>query len=265
MELAFRNARSVADTACSKEPQTSIDRKTAHDILGKNLFGPEQWLKFFGIWFSEAQLREISMFPWNKDILESPCPFFPGSIKNTHFAFLGLYRLGNRPLTVLEWQRLHPIAGGIDTWCEEQDFARVKACWFRWHLMPIKRIPYSEGMSFQEQESMLRTEYRVSSTIEEVTKNILFYKVHKQFPNNPGDYVRCKDLCVCKKQGAEDMDTEDINNEPSSAKAQTCHVCVFKGTKTRSWSSEIKRPHIGISASRLTPARIEQKLRTLKI
>jgi hypothetical protein len=68
--------------------------KNAREIMGDNFWGMEEWTNFFGISFANNEILEAAQFPWSKDFLLSPCSFSNGrSIKETHFAFLGLPRI----------------------------------------------------------------------------------------------------------------------------------------------------------------------------
>jgi hypothetical protein len=237
LKSEIKSAGSMAEIMLRKEPLASIDREAARAILGKNLFGPEEWLSSYGIWFSERQLREISEFPWNESILDAPCPFVKGkSIKETHFAFLGIDRIYNKPLTVLEWHKLSPATGKKNLkpnpWYEDQDFARVKTCCFNWYLTLIESVPKSTEKTYPEQVELLPPEYRASFTIEEVTKNILYYKTNNSYPNF-NTWIRCRDV----------VDVV-INN---------CHICVGDFVRVRGWSGDRRHSAIGVSAFRKTP------------
>ncbi|MCX6760510.1 MAG: hypothetical protein NTZ84_00150 [Candidatus Nealsonbacteria bacterium] len=234
MKNEIQNAESMAEIALRKKPHASIDRETARDILGKKLFGPKEWLSSYGIWFSDQQLKEIFEFPWNESILDAPCPFVKGkSIKETHFAFLGIDRIYNKPLTVLKWHELHPISGKqkpkLNPWYEDQDFARVKTCWFKWYLMLIKSAPNSTEKTYQEQTAMMPAGYRAPFAIEEVTKNILYHKTYGVYPNGY-NWTRCQDIAI-----------------------GDCHICVGDFIKVRGWAGGRQHPTVGISASRKNP------------
>jgi len=233
----LQNARVITKVMPRNEPHASIDRESARAILGKNLFGPEEWLKYYGIWFSEQQLKEISEFPWNESVLNAPCPFVKEKrIKETHFAFLGLYEIYNEPLNVLKWHELNPFTGKQELkahpWYEDQDFARVKTCWFKWYLTLIESVPGSTEKTHQEQLEMLPVEYRGPLVVEELTKNILYYKINKAYPNF-NTWIRCRDV----------VDV-GMNN---------CRICVGDFIRIRGWAGDRKHSSIGISAFRKTP------------
>jgi hypothetical protein len=179
----------------------SVHQKFARAILGKNFFGVEEWATLYGVNFTNKQLREIAEFPWNEDVLNAPCPFYKGkSIKETHFAFLGLDSFKGKPLTVIKWQELHSKSGqprfysyAPDCWYAKEKFAINSTCRFRWYLMPLEIIPDSTEKTYQEQVAMLSTEYEVPLAIEEITKLILYYRKNGIYLN-PTNYGRCQDV-----------------------------------------------------------------------
>jgi len=175
----------------------------ARAIMGKNFFGVEEWSTLYGVNFSEKQLREVEVteLPWGEDILNAPCPFVKGkSIRETHFAFLGLNAVKGKPLTIIKWQELHPVSGQPrfysyipDNWYAKEKFANTPTCNFRWYLMPLEIIPNSTGKTYQNQVAMLPAEYEVPFAIEEVSKDILYYRKNGIYLN-PQRYGRCQDV-----------------------------------------------------------------------
>lgn len=209
--------------------------EAAQEIMGENFFGPEQWLRYYGIWFEKNQLKRIADFPWDKGLLESPCPFNKGlRIKDTHFAFLGLDRLCNRPLDILRWHELNPLpADGkarISAFDSEQDFARIRTCWFKWHLVLIEGIPNSSGKAHKDQISMLPDGYRASFAIEELTKNMLYYKKFG-ICLSPKKWNRCQD-----------------------APTKDSHACVGEFNRVKSCPDSKQHPILGFSAYRKLPS-----------
>ena len=179
--------------------QGSVHHQLARTIMGKNFFGIEEW-SAYGVNFSKKQLREVTKFPWNKDILNAPCPFVKDkSIRETHFAFLGLYAIRGKPLTIIMWQELlHPALGqprfssyASDSWYENETFANFMTCAFRWYLMPLEIILKPTDKP-QSQIEMLPPEYEVPFAIEEATKDLLYYRKNGVYLNSIR-YGRCKE------------------------------------------------------------------------
>ena len=178
-----------------------LTHQRARAILGKNFFGVEEWSSLYGVNFSNKQLREVAEFPWSEDVLNAPCPFHLGkSIKETHFAFLGLDAFKGKPLTILKWQELHPDSGqpkfssyAPDSWYAKEKFGNEPTCGFRWYLMPLEIVPESTSKTYAEQTAMLPADYEVPLAIEEVTKVILYYRKNGIYLN-PTTYSRCRDV-----------------------------------------------------------------------
>jgi len=179
------------------EPTTS--QKRARKIMGRNFFGVEEWSSLYGVNFSNKQICEAAEFPWSEDVLNAPCPFYKGkSIKETHFAFLGLDAFKSKPLTILKWQELHPDSGqpkfySYTDWYIKEKFGNETTCGFRWYLMPLGIVPKSTDRTYQKQIAMLPADYEVPLAIEEVTKVILYYRKNGVYLN-PTSRGRCQDL-----------------------------------------------------------------------
>lgn len=170
--------------------------KLARRIMGKNLFGPEEWTLFYGISFTQKELRKTAKFPWSEEILDSECPFNPGkAVSETHFAFLGLDRYNgpvteaHGPLTTMAWQKIHPAesqprfyACGANCWYPNEQFAAVPLE-LRWHLVLTEIVPRSHSTSWADMQVMIPEAYEVPSPIVEVTKVLLYYKMNDVYLN----------------------------------------------------------------------------------
>ena len=141
----------------------SANHQVARAIMGKNLFGVEEWAALYGVKFTKKQLREVAEFPWGEEVLNAPCPFVKGkTIKETHFAFLGLENVNGKPLTILHLQELHPQGSqpkfasyAPNSWYFNQVWATNETAKFRWYLMSLEIVPNSEDKNYQEQAAML--------------------------------------------------------------------------------------------------------------
>ncbi len=194
-------AKRVAEFILGGGLKGSVHQQLAQAIMGKNFFGVEEWSTLYGVTFTKKQLRAVAEFPWSEDILNSPCPFIRGkSIRETHFAFLGLNNIKGKPLPILKWQELHPQSGqprfwsyAPDNWYAKEKFANEPTCGFRWYLMLIEIVPNSTDKTYQEQVAMLTADYEVPLAIEEVTKDLLYYRKNGIYLN-PQRYGRCQDV-----------------------------------------------------------------------
>jgi hypothetical protein len=194
-------AKRVAEVILQGGLVGSAHQKLARVILGENFFGVEEWSSLYGVNFSNKQLREVAEFPWSEDVLNAPCPFYKGkSVKETHFAFLGLNTFKGKPLTILKWQELHPDSGQPrsdsyvpEIWYVKEEFGNKPTCGFRWYLMPLEILPKSINRTYAEQTAMLPADYEVPLAIEEVTKVILYYRKNGIYLN-PARHGRCQDV-----------------------------------------------------------------------
>ena len=175
------------------------DLRTVRLLMGQNFFGPEEWASFYNESLPAKFLRKIK-FPWGEDVLEGPCPFNSGkTVRETHVAFLGLSVLGDKPLTILRWQELHPKSSGKqpffyhdpNPWYAEESHARV-ALQARWHLFLREVVPGSVGIDHEAQIKLLPSEYEVPTTVAEVTKDLLSFRKSGTRPNQ-NIWARCSE------------------------------------------------------------------------
>jgi hypothetical protein len=178
-------------------PKMSIDNQHARDIMGKNYFGMEDWRRSFDLRLTSLALEAIPVVPWSTEILAGPCPFHPAylgkRVKDTHFLFLGLKTLdGINPLTINAFDKTYGLGerkkDAPISWYQLQMFARHETLDMGWYLLLIDPVPNLEPMP---------PEYRVTSAIEEVTKDILVATkrrqacIQRRLPHF--EYVRCRD------------------------------------------------------------------------
>jgi len=161
----------------------SIESRLAQVILGRNIFTDADWMNYYNVKLTKSQIFEARKFPWNEDILNSPCPFNLGKkVKDTHFAFLGISNINSQPLTVAKWLELHPATGqpkfyfNTNPWHMGQPHTDVATMQLRWYLMLKGIVPNSTKKTPEEQALMLPKNYEIPTTIEEVSKNIIFFR-----------------------------------------------------------------------------------------
>lgn len=193
-------AKRVAEYILRGGVDGSVHHKLARALMGKNFFGIEDWATLYGANFSQKQLRKVAEFPWGEDILASTCPLCGKTVKDCHFAFLGLDRLNGKPLNILKLQELHPATTQPrfasftpDSWYSKEKFATGTTCDLRWYLLHTNIVPKSEDKTFDEQKAMLPVEYEVPSAITEVAKDLLVFK-KTGVCANPSRYGRCTDV-----------------------------------------------------------------------
>lgn len=181
----------------------NIKSKLASQILKKNFFGAEDWETIYGLKLTKQSHRQIPNFPWDDKILNAACPFVKDKrVKETHFAFLGLDRLNGEPLNIMMFQELHPATSQPrfyfhpNPWYETKLFANQKTCGLRWYLMSLEIVPNSTGLTYEEQTSILPPEYEVPYAIEEIAKNIFFYRKNRLYINS-ANWSRCRDVFDC--------------------------------------------------------------------
>ncbi|MFH0740151.1 MAG: hypothetical protein V1819_03550 [bacterium] len=167
-------------------------------LMGKNIFNASDWAIFYGIHFSKVGLYKIGKFPWDEEVLLSTCPLCGKTIKDCHFAFIGLSSLDSSLFNIIKLQELHPVATrprfksyGTDSWYHGEEFAKT-TMHNRWHLLHIRGIPGSENKVYDEQRLMLPERYEVPNAVTELTKNLLIFKKTGAFVNY-NRLNRCRD------------------------------------------------------------------------
>lgn len=239
-------AKRVAEFMLRGGIEGSVHHKLARATLGNNFFGVEEWSALYGVNFTTRQLRAVADFPWGEDVLSASCPFVESkTIRETHFAFLGLDRFKGKPLTIRKWQEIHPASGqprfyfyGQDAWYGGERFATNEVCRLRWYLMFREIVPGSTSKLFEEQQAMLSADYEVPRAVEEATKDILYYRRNGVYLN-PTVWARCQDIdSGGSRVGVGDFDAG--------------------GLFVSSSLGDYRDSYIGVAASRKFPAQITE-------
>ena len=180
----------IAQSMMRKGFVGSIESRLARVVLGRNIFTDADWMSYYDAKFTKKQIREAGKFPWDENVLNSPCPLNSGKlVKDTHFAFLGISGINGSPLTVAKWLELHPATGqpkfyfNNDPWHVGQPYTDVATMQLRWYLMLRDIVPGSMSKTPEEQVAMLPEGYEVPTTIMEVTKDILVFRKTGERPN----------------------------------------------------------------------------------
>lgn len=162
--------------------EPSIDQR-ARAHMGKNCFGPEDWVASFGASFTKKQLRELVHFPWNEEILMSTCPLCGKIVRDCHFAHVGFETIQGEALSIVKFRGFYPetsqpkfYAYG-NAWYNDQDFARLTTLSLGWYLTHLEIVPKSESKTTQNQQAMLPAEYEMPSAIEETMKSFHILRI----------------------------------------------------------------------------------------
>lgn len=175
----------------------SIEITFARRLLGQNIFDITDWATLYGIKFSKEQRRIAEKFPWNEDVLNSPCHFNEGKlVKDMYFAFLGIERIKGESLTVAKWLKVYPeIFYFADNPRHVGQPHTETILKFGWYMLLKDIVPDSTFKTPEEQMAMLPPEYEVPTTIAEVTKDILVFRKTGTCPN-PSRWAACRERTV---------------------------------------------------------------------
>ncbi len=198
-------AHAVAEVMLSSRSDgSSKSHSLARGLLGRNYFGVEEWLVYYGVVLTDQELAQVSEFPWRPETLLAPCPFYKGmQIKDTHFAYLGLSARQGVPLTIMEFVSMHPGTEhpmfkigvvysviGIDNsepgyWYAKEEFACHETCEFKWFLSPIDNFSsWNRKPKLQQVRVglLVPENYFPLSAVELVTRNLLYYRKYGTAP-----------------------------------------------------------------------------------
>ena len=180
MSLKELREPNPAKASASRAAQTSVNMHFKEGFI----FTPEDWEKYYLYFGSD----KIPPCPWGEDILNGPCPFYKNKlVKDTHFLFIGQEIMHHYDAsTIIGWyhtqlymkklgQPMFSTFQTPDPWFMNESFATRKTLSLRWYLLLQQVIPDS-GRTYEEHVATLPPEYGVPSAIEEVTKEMLFYK-----------------------------------------------------------------------------------------
>ncbi len=163
------------------------------------IFNVEHWRRFYRANISRTLVELAAIFPWSDEVLNGPCPFNKNKrVKETHLAFFGMPTLIKKRLTVMALQRLHPPSDQPRFYFSHNPeyaqwpYANETTCEARWHLVLKNIVPGSTQTTARHQEALLPFEYEIPTTIEEVTKDILCFKLTRARPN-PRLWARCRE------------------------------------------------------------------------
>jgi hypothetical protein len=159
------------------EPSTS--EKSAREIMGRNYFGIEEAIKYFGVNPSRQQLSALAEVPFTETELEQ--------CKNTH-VLVAVF-----PLSILEVRGKMTSKLFYDqSWYNKESFAKDRGD-VSWQLVRKTPVENSTSKTWQEQQALL------SDKEETPTARVMVYTIIGHFLAT-GErlfervYVRCSDV-----------------------------------------------------------------------
>jgi len=174
-------------------------------VLPSIAFGKEMWEKYLGDIEAEPPLP-----PNIHEILQSPCPFFPGKkVIDTHLLTLIPKTVKGKPLTLNSLGGLmkHPQQGQATQysyyWEEiKREHGNTASTFSYWVMLTKDVIPESRSKSYDAQVQLLKTycqkaqvAYEVPSLLETATSLFLEYlrTGSRLYSDSPWTYTRCQE------------------------------------------------------------------------
>lgn len=218
-----------------------VTAERAAEIMGQNIFLPQDWEDAYKLILSGQQTEAAKLFPWKEVTLISSCPLCGEIIKNCHFAYFGVDSFSGAPLNIQMLQKLHPVAAkpgeprferySSDQWFSKEKFTNSVLV-PGWRLLHINIVPSSRGKPWEKQRKTLAPGYAIPTLLEELLKNLLFFKKTGGYAN-PKEYGRCAEVDSFGLR----VDTGGCND-------------FGRNITINHWDGNTPYPAIGIAASR---------------
>ncbi len=188
-------AKKVAECMIRGGVDMPLDYKIAKAIMHDNFFGVEDWERHFNVKFTKTMLAAAAKFPWDVDVLNSPCPFIDGKkIRETHIAFFGLDSDGKHPMRPRRVSMIY-APFGLMHFGIQPDRLEKQTCDLRWYLMPLYTDSLAMGglmgETYTEKATRLPTGYEGISTIELMVKTLILRQQHR--PYSSASHFICLD------------------------------------------------------------------------
>ncbi|MFH1111904.1 MAG: hypothetical protein V1712_02435 [Patescibacteria group bacterium] len=191
--------KKAADFLLRRGVEPSVDQRVARAIMGKNYWGPENWIATYGGIYTKKQLLLLRHFNWSEEFLMSTCLLCGKVVRDCHFAHVGLETIQGSPLSIVKFRGFYPETGQPkfyaygNAWYNDQNFATATTLQLGWYLTHLEIVPKSEKKTTQDQMVMLPPEYEMPSAIEETMKSFHYYRQTGKYVNS-NRYARCKDV-----------------------------------------------------------------------
>ncbi|MBS0649281.1 MAG: hypothetical protein JSS10_08680 [Verrucomicrobia bacterium] len=182
-----------------------LPKLSLNSTLPAIAFGKELWAKYLGDIGKEPPLPSDI-----QQILQSPCPFFPGKkVEETHLLTLIPKTVNGKPLSLNSLEELvkHPKQGEATNYSHYWD--KIKEQYGSqplprsyWVLMTRDVIPGSRNKNYEAQKQLLKSycqkahvPYEVPHLLETVVSIFMEYLKTGQrlYSNNPWTYTRCQE------------------------------------------------------------------------
>ncbi len=239
--------KKVANFMLRRGIEPSLDQRIARAIMGKNYWGPEDWVATYGGIYTKKQLKELALFPWNEEVLLSTCPLCGKTVRDCHFAHVGLEEIKGEKLSIVKFREFYPSTGQPKFYTydnagySDQNLATV-TMELRWYLTHIEIVPKSENKTTPEQQVMVGADYELPLAIEETVKSFHYFK-KTGVRANPNRYARCKDLSsdVFRFEGGY-LGSDGFSMSYSMDNVRGCHLGAGASRKYPKPISNLARP-----------------------
>jgi len=128
--------------AINKKEEKVTNPFLAREIMGKNMFGVEEAIRYFGVHPDVIEMTEVSEIPWSVEVLKKA--------KNTHL-LVAVF-----PLSILEIkERVDSMLFQDQNWYEKWPFAKERGTEASWQLIRKTPVENSASKTFREQLALV--------------------------------------------------------------------------------------------------------------
>lgn len=163
------------------EPSTS--QKVACEIMGKNFFGIEEAIKYFGVNPTKQQFAALAEIPFSEEVLKS--------CKDTH-VLIAVFPLSILDIRGIAKKRSNRTIFYKQDWYDRQAFAKNKGE-VGWQLVRKEPIADSTSKTWNEQQALLSKDEE-TPTVRIVVYTMIGYYFATGERLFQKVYVRCVDL-----------------------------------------------------------------------
>jgi len=140
----------VVRFATRKGCASTTSQERAREIMGKNFFGVEEAVKYFGVEPTSQQLATLSEIPFSEEVLEQS--------KDTH-VLMAVFQLS---ILEIRGKVEKKLFYSHDAWYDDESFAKEQGT-VGWQLVRKTLVSNSTSKNWQEQQSLIAKEDEVPS------------------------------------------------------------------------------------------------------
>lgn len=200
----MRSSEEFAENVCNFIAQDCVLKgvinRPIRKVMGKNIWGPEEWSHYYDKEFSMEELKSAENIPWSVDFLKSGCPYnLNEKICESHFLF---WLPNNFKFEESFSNFINLKVGGLTEASPLRDWA--ESGWIKimekiypsgWYLLLLDGIFDTYKIeNFEEKLNFMKSGYIVTDITLELTKQVFYKKLKGK--NSSFTTVSCQETSV---------------------------------------------------------------------